>query len=114
MQKHHSINYIELPASDLEAVKEFYTKAFGWKFTDYGPEYTAFNDGILEGGFTQGEISGASGPLIILYSENLEDSLETVKTCGGTLSKDIFEFPGGRRFQFLDPAGNQLAIWSDK
>jgi uncharacterized protein len=114
MNKHNTINYIELPAKDLDAIKNFYTKAFGWKFTDYGPDYTAFNDGVMDGGFTKGSVSGDTGPLVILYSENLEESLDTIKSCGATITKDIFEFPGGRRLQFLDPAGNELAIWTDK
>ncbi len=114
MSTHHSINYIEFPAEDLEAVKDFYTKAFGWKFTDYGPEYIAFNDGVLDGGFTKGTVSGEAGPLVILYSNDLEKSLAAVEACGGTIVKPIFDFPGGRRFHFADPAGNQLAIWSQK
>lgn len=113
MNKHHAVNYIEFPAADLPAVKDFYAKAFGWKFTDYGPEYTAFNDGALDGGFTKGAVSGESGPLVILYSEDLPASLESVKKCGGTITKSIYEFPGGRRFHFADPAGNHLAVWSD-
>ena len=114
MQKHHQINYIEFSVNELAAVKEFYRTAFGWTFTDYGPEYTAFNDGTLDGGFAKSTPSADTGPLVILYSENLEESLKTVKDCGGSISKPIFEFPGGRRFHFLDPAGNELAIWSDK
>ena len=114
MSNHHQINYIEFSASDLVEIKAFYTAAFGWTFTDYGPEYTAFNDGTLDGGFAKSTSPADTGPLVILYSDNLEDSLTTVKDCGGNISKPIFEFPGGRRFHFLDPAGNELAIWSDK
>jgi len=114
MNKHHSINYIEFPAADLSAIKEFYSKAFGWTFTDYGPEYIAFNDGVLDGGFTKGSVIQEGGPLVILYSENLEASVEAVTACGGTIFKQIYSFPGGRRFHFLDPAGNHLAVWSDR
>lgn len=114
MHKHHSINYIEFSAKDLDATKDFYDKAFGWKFTDYGPSYTAFDDGVLDGGFTNGEGSGTTGPLVILYSNDLESSVKTVTNCGGAITKPIYSFPGGRRFHFTDPAGNQLAIWSDK
>lgn len=112
MNTHHRINYVELPATDLEAIKAFYTKAFGWTFTDYGPEYVAFNDGSLDGGFTAGEVAGSAGPLIILYSENLEESQKVIEASGGAIVKPIFDFPGGRRFHFADPAGNQLAVWS--
>ena len=112
MNQHHRINYIEFPAEDLSAIKDFYTKAFGWIFTDYGPEYTAFTDGSLEGGFTRGSVATQSGPLIILYSDNLEKTLETVESAGGSITKPIYPFPGGRRFHFNDPAGNELAVWS--
>lgn len=114
MNKHHTLNYIEFPAADLPAVKEFYVKAFGWEFTDYGPEYVAFSDGVLEGGFTKGTVSGETGPLVILYSDNLEASVRTVEGAGGMIAKPIYSFPGGRRFHFIDPGGNHLAIWSDK
>ncbi|MBU2103870.1 VOC family protein [Patescibacteria group bacterium] len=114
MNKHHAINYIEFPATDLPAIKEFYGKAFGWTFTDYGPEYVAFSDGVLDGGFTKGSAIQEGGPLVILYSENLETSVETVTACGATIIKHIYSFPGGRRFHFLDPAGNHLSIWSDR
>ena len=112
--KHHKINYIEFPANDLEEVKAFYTKAFGWKFTNYGPEYAAFTDGVIDGGFTAGKVATSSGPLVILYSDNLEKSVKTVEESGGKILKPIYSFPGGRRFHLADPAGNELAIWSDK
>jgi hypothetical protein len=114
MNTHNAINYIEFTADDLPAVKDFYTKAFGWKFIDYGPEYAAFNDGTLDGGFSKGALASAGGPLVILYSDALEDSLKTVVECGGRIIKEIYPFPGGRRFHFADPAGNELAVWSDK
>lgn len=112
--KHHTINYIEFQASDLEKIKDFYTKAFGWKFTDYGPEYAAFNDGFIDGGFEKGEVKNQGQPLVILYSSNLEKSQATVEEAGGKIVKAIFSFPGGRRFHFTDPSGNELAVWSDK
>lgn len=114
MNKHHKINYIEFPADDLEKIKDFYTKAFGWKFTDYGPQYSAFTDGSLDGGFTAGKVAKGAGPLVILYSESLEDSVQAVKDAVGKITKPIYSFPGGRRFHFTDPAGNELAVWSDK
>jgi predicted enzyme related to lactoylglutathione lyase len=113
MGTHHRINYIEFQATDLEAVKRFYSGTFGWAFTDYGPEYVAFNDGSLDGGFARGDLEGTGSPLVIFYSDNLEDSLRLVEANGGTVVKPIYGFPGGRRFHFADPAGNELAIWSE-
>ncbi len=114
MHTHHAINYIEFPADNLALVKKFYTAVFDWKFTDYGPTYTSFTDGHLDGGFTAGTPSGSNGPLVIVYSENLEASLTTITDCGGEITKSIYSFPGGRRFHFRDPAGNELAVWSDR
>jgi predicted enzyme related to lactoylglutathione lyase len=113
-EKDRRIDYIELPTDDLIEAKRFYGEVFGWKFVDYGPEYTSFNDGRLDGGFRKEPIVQRGGPLIIIYSINLELIKDKVKSAGGTIVKDIFEFPGGRRFHFTDPSGNELAIWSDK
>ncbi|WP_036386544.1 VOC family protein [Muricauda sp. MAR_2010_75] len=108
------INYVEFKAKDLEKTKAFYTGAFGWTFTDYGPDYTAFSESGLEGGFEKTKENIVNGALIVLYHENLEDIQKRVVQAGGTVVKDIFSFPGGRRFHFTDPSGNELAIWSDK
>lgn len=111
------INYIEFPAQDFDAIQAFYEKAFGWRFIDYGPEYRAFNDGSLDGGFYKsGKHSSTENgaALVILYARKLEVALDSVTRAGGTIVLDIFNFPGGRRFQFADPNGNQLAVWSDK
>lgn len=113
MNTNNRINYLEFAADDLLSVKEFYKSAFGWTFTDYGPDYAAFNDGALDGGFAKGT-PAAGGPLVILYSNNLEASAEIVAKCGGAIVKEIYSFPGGRRFHFKDPAGNELAVWSEK
>lgn len=107
------INYIEFSAPDVEAVKRFYGAAFGWTFTDYGPDYVAFSDGKLEGGFERGTTRPPKGPLVILYTTELEALAEAVTRHGGTITEPIFPFPGGRRFHFLDTAGNELAAWSD-
>ena len=112
-----SINYIELPAADVDRAQRFYESVFGWRFTDYGPEYRAFNDEVLNGGFYQSELcsSTANGAaLVVLYSRNLEAALGRVLEAGGKITREIFDFPGGRRFQFNDPNGNELAVWSDK
>jgi len=109
------VNYLELPAMDFDAIEAFYTKIFHWIFTDYGPEYRAFNDGQLDGGFYRSERqsnpeNGAT--LIVFLSDELEVIQDKIIKAGGSIVKDIFEFPGGRRFQFMDPHGNELAVWS--
>ncbi len=109
----HTINYVEFGATDLSAIKAFYSKAFGWTFTDYGPDYVAFANSGLEGGFTTQAKPGGN-PLVILYSDALEKTKDGVIAAGGKIVKDIYTFPGGRRFHFADPSGNELAVWSDK
>ena len=112
--QHHTINYIELSVTDMEAAKAFYAAAFGWTFNDYGPGYQGIIHGDGEsGGLRLAEAVTTGGPLVVLYSSALEDSLESVTDAGGTIEKAIFSFPGGRRFEFLDPSGNRLAVWSD-
>ncbi len=108
------INYVEFKAPDLEKIKQFYHQAFGWKFTDYGETYVAFSDSGLEGGFDKSDEKIVNGALVVLYHDQLEKIKEKVVKAGAKISMDIFSFPGGRRFHFLDPAGNELAIWSDK
>jgi predicted enzyme related to lactoylglutathione lyase len=107
------VDYLEFPARDIEATKTFYTNVFGWRFEDYGPRYTSFLDGRLSGGFYQSEEVRAGGPLVVIYTTELERIQDKVTTAGGRITKDIFEFPGGRRFQFLDPNGNELGVWSN-
>ncbi len=111
--KHEQIQYIEFLSKDLEAAKTFYKQAFGWEFTDYGPEYTAFTGDYVDGGFAPGEPKQGS-VLVILYSDNLEKTKNKVEKAGGKIAKDIFSFPGGRRFHFTDADNNELAVWSDK
>lgn len=106
------IDYIELGVTGIEQSKKFYGETFGWTFTDYGPDYTSFSDGRLDGGFTTESTPGIS-PLLVLYAEDLEEVLDRVRANGGEICKDIFSFPGGRRFHFLDPSGNELAVWSE-
>lgn len=108
------VDYVELYCTDIAAMKTFYGSAFGWKFTDYGPDYVAFNDGRLDGGFAKSEKVARGGPLVVMYATDLEAVEAGVKKAGGKIVKPIFSFPGGRRFQFTDPAGNELAVWSDK
>ena len=111
------IDYLELPARDLDQTQTFYQNTFGWKFTDYGPEYRAFNDSNLNGGFYKSTLCSSThngAALLVLYTFQLENILQRVKDNGGEIAKDIFSFPGGRRFHFTDPNGNELAVWSDR
>jgi uncharacterized protein len=109
-----SINYIEFYCKRIPVIKAFYSNAFGWTFTDYGDEYAAFEDGALSGGFHQNSEETAGGnPLVVLYSKDLESVKDKVIAAGGTITVDIFSFPGGRRFHFADPDGNVLAVWSE-
>lgn len=116
MNKHEKINYVEFAAKDMEATKSFFTNVFSWKFTDYGPDYIAFSNAGLDGGFRKSGLkSSAAGgaALIIFYSNDLEETQKKIKQAGGTVIKPIFSFPGGRRFHFGDPNGNEFAVWSD-
>jgi len=114
MNQHEKINYVEFPAKDLTATKTFFQSVFGWSFTDYGPEYTAFENQGLDGGFFQSDLvsSTANGAaLIIVYSDQLEATLAKVEQAGGSIIKPIYSFPGGRRFHFAEPSGNEFAVW---
>ena len=110
----NQINYVEFKAKDLEEIKQFYNQVFNWKFTDYGPTYTAFSESGLEGGFEKTDKEIVNGALVVLYHKNLEHIKAKVIEAGGTISQDIFSFPGGQRFHFIDPSGNELAIWVDR
>ncbi len=113
-EKNHTMDYVEFEVTDLERSKAFYGRAFDFKFTDYGPNYCAFTDGRLDGGFsTLGEPRPAGGPLIVIYADALEATQQRVEDAGGRIVKPIFSFPGGRRFHFEDPGGYQLAVWSN-
>lgn len=108
---HHQIDYVELNVASIAACKDFFGRVFGWTFQDYGPDYCEFRDGRLTGGFAHGEVR-TGGPLVILYSSTLEQTLAAVTAAGGRIVKPIFSFPGGRRFQFLDPEGYEWAVWT--
>lgn len=106
------IDYIEMNVADIERSKAFYGTAFGWNFTDYGPNYCEFRDGRLTGGFTTNGTPMPGGPLVILYADDLRDMRHRVEAAGGRIAKPIFDFPGGQRFHFLDPDGYELAVWT--
>ncbi len=107
------IDYVEYSAIDIEATKTFFSSVFGWSFTDYGPDYTAFEDGRLNGGFAKADAVGGTGALVVIYATEIDTIKEAVTKNGGTITQDTYEFPGGRRFHFNDPNGNELAVWSE-
>ncbi len=107
------IDYVELPGGDLATTKGFYASAFGWTFTDFGPSYAAIANAGLDGGFAAADSSSSTLPLVILKADDLEDALARVEAAGGEITAPIFEFPGGRRFHFRDPAGNELGVWAE-
>ena len=116
MKEHEKINYVEFPAKDIAKAKAFFTTVFGWTFEDFGPEYTAFSNQGLDGGFFQSDrnVSAANGSaLIVFYSARLEQTMARIEEAGGSILQPIFEFPGGRRFHFADPNGNEYAVWSE-
>lgn len=106
------IDYIEFVTTDIGRAKAFYQSAFGWKFTDYGPGYTSFEDGRLSGGFTTDGTVKPGAVLVVLHAPDLADAQRAVEAAGGKIVKPIFSFPGGRRFHFTDPDGYELAVWS--
>ncbi|MFZ1808703.1 MAG: VOC family protein [Cyclobacteriaceae bacterium] len=112
--KNNHIDYVEFKAKDLEAIKDFYTKSFNWSFTDYGPTYTSFSESGLQGGFEKSDDKIVNGALVVLHHKNLEAIKDKIIEAGGSITKDIFSFPGGHRFHFVDPAGNELAVWSER
>lgn len=116
MTAHHSINYIEIPVADIKHTKQFFSQVFGWEFTDYGPDYTCFTNAGMAGGFYLSEqhFDLAKGaPLLVLYSSQLEATMAKVEGANALITKSIFTFPGGRRFHFKDPNGNEYAVWSE-
>lgn len=113
MRDENKIDYVEIPVTDLGAAREFFGELFGWTFEDWGPDYMSFSDGRLDGGFRRAdEPAPASGVLLVFYSEDLERDRDRVVELGASISVDIFDFPGGRRFHFTDPTGNEYALWA--
>ena len=110
MRQDGKIDYVEFPGRGLPGLKDFYGQAFGWRFTDYGPDYAAFDEG-LDGGFDAD--TAADKPLVVLFATDLEAMQARIEAAGGVITKPIFSFPGGRRFHVRDPAGNELAVWAE-
>ena len=107
------VNYIEFKSNDLTVTKQFYSTCFNWKFTDYGPNYTAFENAGISGGFEFSESPIVNGVLVVLVHQDLPKIQRSIIEAGGTISVEIFSFPGGERFQFLDPSGNELSVWKE-
>ena len=116
MHRHHTIDYIEFAVRDLAAAKRFYADAFGWEFNDYGPDYAGIKgvDGEVGGMYPSTDVRTGGGPLVILFSDHLENSVAAVTAAGGRIAKEPYPFPGGRRFNFFDPSGNELAVWAER
>ncbi len=116
MNQHEKLNYAEFPTIDLAASKRFFSQVFAWEFEDYGPEYTAFSNQGLDGGFfkaPKASLTKNGAALVIFYSKDLENTLEKVKQAGGTINMETFSYPGGRRFHFIEPGGSEFAVWSE-
>ncbi|PCH58265.1 MAG: glyoxalase [SAR86 cluster bacterium] len=118
MNKNGKINYVEFPTKDLAASKVFFEQVFDWRFEDYGPEYTAFFDTQtgLDGGFFKSELASTTAngaALIVFYSDAIKATQAKIEAAGGSISKALFSFPGGQRFHFIEPSGNELAVWTD-
>ena len=117
MNQHEKINYIEFPSKDLEKTKTFFSTIFAWEFQDFGPDYSAFSNQGLDGGFYKSDASSSTNigaALLVFYSDSLEATQSKIEKAGGKINKTIFAFPGGRRFHFTEPSGNEFAVWSDK
>lgn len=116
MPRDKKVNYLEIPTKDISLCKIFFKKVFNWEFVDYGEEYTCFTNGGIDGGFYKSDLNvqvSNGSPLIVLYSKDLEAIKESVIKEGGKIIQDIYSFPGGRRFHFIDPTGNEYAVWSE-
>ena len=117
MNVHEKFSYVEYHVRDLKVTKDFFSAAFGWIFQDYGPDYTSFTDQGLDGGFRKSNLKSSSSDgaaLLVFYSNDLEATEKKVTGSGGTIVQPIFSFPGGRRFHFTEPSGNEFAVWTDK
>ena len=117
MNRETTINYLEIPATDMVGTKAFFSELLGWEFQDYGPDYCSFNDGRLDGGFFKSDKSASTesgSVLVVFYRDDLAKAVSDVETAGGEIVRPIFSFPGGRRFHFADPSGNEFAIWSEQ
>lgn len=116
ISRERRLDYVEFASRDPAASRAFFEQVFAWTFQDYGPDYTAFDDGRLQGGFFRGapQTTGGGAPLLVIYADRLAPVVEAVSAHGGSIVKPVFSFPGGSRFQFIEPGGNELAVWSER
>ena len=113
MRDERKIDYVEIPVTDLDTAREFFSQLFAWEFQEWGPDYYSFSDGRVDGGLRRSEEPApASGVLIVFYTTDIERDYARVKELGATISKETFEFPGGKRFHFVDPVGTEFAMWT--
>lgn len=111
---HHAIDYVEISVADVAEAQRFYAAAFGWEFNDYGPDYAGIKGAGREvGGLRKQPGAHGGSPLVVLYSRSLDATVAEVRAAGGRIVTEPFVFPGGRRFHFADPSGNELAVWSE-
>ena len=114
MRPENRIDYVEIPVTDMNKARSFFEAMFGWEFQEWGDEYFSFNDGRFDGGMRLAtESAPSTGVLLVFFSKDLERDVRRVKELGGTISQEIFSFPGGRRFHFIDPVGTEFAIWGE-
>lgn len=116
MNAHEKLNYVEFPAKDIPATKQFFETVFNWQFTDYGEDYTDFSNEGINGGFFASELASTTkdgAALLVFYSKALEETYQKIVNASGVITKEIFDFPGGRRFHFTEPSGNEFAVWSE-
>lgn len=116
MSNHHKVNYFEFPCQDIPKTKAFFNQAFGWDFVDYGPDYCAITGAGLDGGFFTSDkksLTADGATMVVLFSESLEDTYQAVVNAGGSIIQEVFEFPGGKRFHFTEPSGNEFAVWAE-
>lgn len=111
--KNLKIDYVEFQTGDISKSKSFFAKAFGWSYVDYGPAYADIQNAGLGGGFSGDTSVGELPPLVVLKTDDLDAALAAVIKAKGEITKPVFTFPGGRRFEFKEPGGNNLAVWSD-
>ncbi len=117
MHENGKINYVEFPVKNFNATKKFFAQVFGWEFEDYGPDYCAFSNAGIDGGFYKANTFASvedGSVLVVIYSLQIEQVQDAIKDAGGQICKPIFSFPGGRRFHFIEPSGNEMAVWSDE
>ena len=117
MPQHEKVDYLEFPARNIALAKQFFAEVFGWGFEDYGPDYCAIQNAGIDGGFYRSDLHTSTdngSALVVFYSEALETTQGKIEQAGGEIVKPIFSFPGGRRFHFTDPNGNEFAVWSDQ